>query len=163
MQSIDYGHGLTNINQETGIRYGCISQHSLDPDALNEIWTEGSVYLPYCPHCNEANDAGNEEECHSCGKEVEEWEYAEEMNYLRYEEKTKYGKIVIEGCLDSDLIITESPFYTLARLCSPCVPGAGDLDTPDNQFGYKTYCLPADFFEDNKKPYPIMLVGDIKS
>ena len=153
--------GLTNINQETGIRYGCISQHSIQGEVFADIFMEGAKYIPGCPSCGtqfkEDTDTDTIVSCRECNHEVSdssEW-FSDEPSYIRYTEETKHGKIVIEGCLDSDLIVTESPFYTLARLCSPCVPGAGDLDTPDEEYGYKTYCLPADFFEDNKAPYKI--------
>jgi len=159
--SIDYGKGLVNINPDTGIRYGAISRNSLDSDANNEIFTEGGVYIPGCPSCGTQFDKDTDtdaiEGCIRCGYKAEdssEW-YGDEPSYIRYEEDTPQGKIIIEGCLDNDYVVTESPFYTLARLCSPCVPGAGDLDTPDEEYGYKTYCLPADFFADNKAPYKI--------
>jgi len=62
------------------------------------------------------------------------------------------------NCLDSDILVTKSPFYTYAPFCSPCVPGAGNLDSTvpigieapydrDEQIrtmstmGVKTYCF----------------------
>lgn len=33
-------------------------------------------------------------------------------------------------CLDNDAFIIKSPYYTYAQFCSPCVPGAGNLDNP---------------------------------
>jgi len=51
--------------------------------------------------------------------------------------------------------VEKSPYYTLCSFCSPCAPGAGDLDEP-NQDGVKTYCLGLDYFDsDNPCPYPI--------
>ena len=35
---IDYGHGKTNIDLKTGIRYGIISQHSVNPDAMDDVY-----------------------------------------------------------------------------------------------------------------------------
>lgn len=37
--------------------------------------------------------------------------------------------------------VLESPFVTRCKQCSPCVPGAGDLDSPDEN-GMFCYCLP---------------------
>jgi hypothetical protein len=34
---IDYGMGTSNRDAKTGIRYGVISQHSINPDALGDI------------------------------------------------------------------------------------------------------------------------------
>jgi hypothetical protein len=31
---------IPNYDNETGIHYGCISQHSIDPDAMSEIWDQ---------------------------------------------------------------------------------------------------------------------------
>lgn len=39
------------------------------------------------------------------------------------------------------IYVLESPFVTHCRPCSPCVPGAGDLDSPDED-GMLCYCLP---------------------
>jgi hypothetical protein len=151
-KGIDYGLGQSNIDLETGIRYGVISQHSLDPEASNEIFIEGAVYLPYCPHCNEANDADSSaESCHNCGKDVGEWEYADEPTYVEYHEQTPDGEIIIIDCLDTDYMIIKSPYVTKGNYCSPCVPGAIDLDHTDPK-GHQAYCLPDDFFEE-KAPY----------
>ena len=38
---IDYGNGQTNIDKETGIRYGVISPDSLCPEALDDIKDPG--------------------------------------------------------------------------------------------------------------------------
>jgi len=51
------------------------------------------------------------------------------------------------------LWVFKSRFVTLCGGCSPCAPNAGDLT---NQPGSKlTYCLPPDWFEDDKPPYPV--------
>lgn len=58
--------------------------------------------------------------------------------------------------LDSDWIITESPYYTYAQFCSPCVPGACNLESPiwDTGVNLKpAYCLPRDWFNDEVAPY----------
>lgn len=86
--------------------------------------------------------------------------------------------ILAENCLDNDCCITKSPYYTYAPFCSPCVPGAGNLnDTHDNLptfvrnaiikhdecagqflglqvFGVKTYCFDKSWFQDEECPYP---------
>lgn len=52
------------------------------------------------------------------------------------------------------LHLVRSPYYTLTQFCSPCYPGAGNMDTPCIT-GIKTYCLREDWFEDQECPYPI--------
>ncbi len=62
----------------------------------------------------------------------------------------------LQGCLDSDIFVFESPFYTYAQFCSPCVPGAGSLNTPltEQDGGPKVYALGLDWFDEyNPCPY----------
>ena len=69
---VDYGLGRTNINHETGIRYGVISQHD-----VMQAWcdsAEPDYGTPTCPKCGNdaaeyAHDKNNfgEEETHDVG------------------------------------------------------------------------------------------------
>lgn len=43
------------------------------------------------------------------------------------------------------LWVFDSPHVGKYRECSPCVPGAGDLDSPDPEHGVETYDVPADW------------------
>lgn len=43
------------------------------------------------------------------------------------------------------LWVLESPIISKARLCSPCCPNAGDLDSLDDD-GYECYGIPADWY-----------------
>ena len=62
-------------------------------------------------------------------------------------------------CLDTDIMVIASPFYTRAQYCSPCVPGAGNLDNPCAE-GPKSYCLGHDWFDSGRAPYPVYRVSD---
>lgn len=44
------------------------------------------------------------------------------------------------------LWVLDSPYRAMVRLCSPCVPNAGDLDSPDPD-GWECYGLPPDFYD----------------
>jgi hypothetical protein len=88
----------------------------------------------------------------------------------------------LENCLQSDVFVSVSPFFTFAQFCSPCVPGAGNLDhpfegkqVPEGDYpGYgetfrffaeaagwpKVFCLGHDFFEGEKAPYEVFSVAD---
>ncbi len=169
---IDYGSGTTNVNHATGIRYGVISQHT-----VGQAWyddAEPDYGKPTCPKCEAQNisplteltddiDAsGFEQYRHGCadyvcehcehtldsqdcfGDEPQGWNYSGEG----YE---------LTDCLDSNIFVLASPYYTFAQFCSPCVPGAGDLDSPMDD-GAKTYCLGHEWFEDGKAPYPVYSV-----
>lgn len=80
------------------------------------------------------------------------------LNDYRYE-KDGY---LLTGCLQTDLFVIKSPFYTYAQFCSPCVPGAGNLDHPvDPTAGApKSYCLGHSWFDDEKAPYRVWRVED---
>lgn len=177
---IDYSLGRSNFNPATGIHFGVISQHSINGDALGDI--ESDYGDPSCPKCGNAvveldeyykthpeNADPDDEELknyteHGCAdyacdhcKLILDSQYVtpDEPIGLKYE-RNGYK---ITDCLDSDLFILESPFYTHAQYCSPCVPGAGSLDNPIDG-GPKTYCLGHDWFEDGKAPYPVFNVKD---
>ena len=154
---IDYGLGTSNIDKDTGIRYGVIAQNTLGPEAANEVWLEGAVYIPCCPHCGEPNEEHNvdgaADVCSVCDKDVEDWEYGDEPSYIEYHEQTPDGEIIILDCLDTNFMIIKSPFTTIGPFCSPCVPGAVDLDSADGTFGTRAYCLPNDWFDNDAAPY----------
>jgi len=153
---IDYGLGQTNINLKTGIHYGVISQHSILPEALDDVLVEGSIYPTNCPECGFEVDPNNlPMACESCGfvsDDDSEW-YAEESSGFEYTD-SEYSLV---DCLDSDVFVLKSSFYTHTRFCSPCVPGAGNLDSPTED-GARTYCLGHDWFEGGKAPYPVYRV-----
>jgi hypothetical protein len=170
---IDYGMGTTNVDHVTGIRYGVISQH----DVL-QAWADSSEPQygePTCPKCGGDvvdsccvnNDGDRWPRLYSNGCE----DYACESCEVYLDSSDVYGEEPIgftfeddgylcENCLDSDIIILKSPFYTFAPFCSPCVPGAGNLNDADGprSGGVKTYCFGHDWFEDCKEPYPVYRV-----
>lgn len=47
------------------------------------------------------------------------------------------------------LFVLESPVISKAKLCSPCVPGAIDLDSPANT-GYEGYGIPENWYYHNE-------------
>ena len=167
---IDYGHGMTNCDHANGIRYGVISQHS-----VGQAWydsAEADYGKAQCPSCQADaieydGDKHNEYAapanrpyacadyvCESCeiiidsgdafGDEPRAWNYDADGYQLT-------------GCLDNDIMILKAPYYTFAQFCSPCVPGAGNIDNPMPD-GVKTYCLGHDWFEEGKAPYPVYSV-----
>jgi hypothetical protein len=183
--SIDYGMGKTNIDPETGIRYGCVSVHSLNPDVIYDA-QELDYGKPHCPKCgNAAATIPAHTEQRGAGVSViqdvpeayEDYEMARGA-YADYAcESCRYlfdggeafpdeplgwyiddGEYKVVDCLDSDALVIKSPYYTLANFCSPCVPGAGNLDS-HNTDGVKTYCFGHDWFDDGKAPYPVYAVA----
>ncbi len=130
---IDYGMGHANVDTKTGIRYGVISQHS-----VLQAWAD-SAEPYYGEHDDDETDSEREVPDEPLG-----WSFDDDGYNLT-------------DCLDSDIFVLKSPYYTFARFCSPCVPGAGNLDSADPD-GVKTYCLGHDWFDEGKAPYPVYSV-----
>jgi len=155
---IDYGHGKTNIDIQTGIRYGVIPYIDLIEWALNEFTPEYGE--AFCPECGgellaESEESDNEYTCSEC---AESFNDGHELGY------TDNPSNILDdheytAALDEygDIFITESPYYTHAGLCSPCVPGAGHLRSIVED-GYKTFCFGNEWFKGGKAPYPVYSV-----
>ena len=167
---IDYGLGRANVDKETGIRYGVISQNS-----VLQAWADSSEPQygePTCGKCGnecvEITDAsvpdldtvedweqdGHDYACVACKRTFwsDEAFGDEPLGYSYTGEGYE-----LTDCLDTDIFVLKSPYYTFAQFCSPCVPGAGNLDNAMSD-GIKTYCLGHDWFEDQKAPYPVYSV-----
>jgi len=170
-KGIDYGLGQTNIDHETGIRFGVISQHSLD------WWgeeAEPNYGGPHCPKCgNEAQDIDKAPEdyndnedwtkngmdfcCLDCKYVFDAWEaYPDEPHGWTYEGN---GIEAHQSGDDSDVWVTKSPYYTRAQFCSPCAPGACHLDSPTPE-GEKAYCFGHDWFDGGVAPYPVYRIAE---
>jgi hypothetical protein len=187
-KGIDYGMGQTNVDHETGIRYGVISMHE-----ITQAWCDSSDsdYGPAsCPKCgNEAVDedtainAVREEQARS-GEPVTDIDdvvfeplhagscadhYCADCGVL-FGSDEAYGDEAIghnlddgeykatQGGDDSDVFVLKSPYYTKAAYCSPCAPGACHLAHPDED-GDRAYCFGHDWFEGGVAPYPVYEVA----
>lgn len=146
----------SNVNPETGIRYGVISLNSLDADVVHELWIDGDNLSE-----REALDELREEVTTDMEAENEERDEPLSVEDMQDEIERRvegewsesYGveEPTIEGDCDGIkyliswlggaplLWVLESPYTTYARLCSPCVPNAGDLESLDAADGYECY------------------------
>lgn len=111
---IDYGMGKTNIDLETGIRYGVIALNNCNPEWLD-------YFVP------------------DYGEEPLDYDYAEPISWS-YELDGIKAAYSANG---SFLFVFKSPVVVRCNYCSPCVPGAGDLDNL-NPDGIEAYGLPSD-------------------
>ncbi len=160
-----------NFDIKTGIHYGVISMHS-----ITQVWCEEAqpVYGPmYCPDCNgeltepteeQADNADHCEDIFSADYYCKKCNLVYDASDVMPDEPAAYelktADIEAQSCLDSDVMITKSPYYTYTRPCSPCCPNAGDLNNPtEKQYGIPTYCFPHDYFEDEEAPYPVYMCG----
>jgi len=151
---IDYGHGRANIDERTGIRFGVISQHS-----ISEAWSEAEANYgdPHCPGCGAVIDDSCY--CDNCDKDWDSSEcYPDEPLGWVYDKDGYF----LKDCLDSDVFIIKSPYYTHGQYCSPCCPGAVNLDCPmDRESGApRGYALGPDWFEGYQVPYRLFQVSD---
>lgn len=172
MHGIDYGMGQTNVDKETGIRYGVIHSSKLNPEAWEDILNSGedlefeawrdemterareavnSAIGDYT--ICEAEDSHIQELLDSMGVFDHYESYGDSPRYLYEEEGYK-----IETLSDGDWFVLKSDFYTRCDFCSPCAPGAGYITSPCED-GVKTYCLGHDWFK-GKAPYPVYRVSD---
>jgi len=182
---IDYAglNSSVNRDEKTGIRYGVISMHSINPEALNDIYANGrdlnwenyiaeakarlrsalSDYFSdtkYSGCTDSPLDAAAESAFDVVSDGISEQYEGDGSNVLYVE-----GNLSVQSCLDSDFMIDNSPFFTFAQFCSPCVPGACNLDSPiDNSRNsvdsIKCFCLGHDWFDDGKAPYPVYSVAE---
>ena len=156
---IDYGLDKANIDSKTGIHYGVISQHSVMLEAMDDF--EPDYGDPHCPSCGddipESGEQNKDYICKTCDQSFssdEIWDLVEPNGFTYDQDGYK-----LTDCLDTDIFVLSSPYFTYASFCSPCVPGAGDLDSPHAD-GVKCYALGHDWFDGDKAPYPVFSVED---
>lgn len=159
---------MSNYDEKTGIRYGVISPHSISSWSLDEIYQNGTdpiyeeskrefrqkvfdVLNEYCStdECNNLCDQAIEifnERFESDGSGIMDYE---DKEYTLHNSSDNFGIYVIR-----------SPYYTYCRDCSPCAPGAGDLNAPMTSYdgpistNYdKTLCLGQEWFDQEDSEY----------
>jgi hypothetical protein len=165
---IDYGLGKTNIDTNTGIRYGVIHSNRLASWAWDDITSQG-VDMDYEDSRDEllsslsfAIQSVLEERARNFdAKEIAEsivddleFDYESHGDCRRYRYVTKETEF--GTCSDGDIFVVKSEFYALCQFCSPCAPGAGYLES---EGGVKAYCLGPDWF-DGAMPYKCFRVSD---
>lgn len=155
--SIDYGMGQTNLNKQTGTRYGVIPANDCH-DCIYEDF-EADYGPPTCGWCgNEFGDVepeGGYYQC-PCGKRSRDDDMPDEpIGYNLNDDDYDCELHSSSG----DIFVLRSPYYTRADFCSPCAPGACYL-LNYNEHGAKAYCLGHDFFEGEKAPYRMWRVDN---
>lgn len=151
---IDYGRGMTNINPETGIRFGIIPMND-----VVQAWCDSSEPYygePTCPKCGEEITDPEDQDtyyCKKCDYQFYSHEaFGDEPLCFHYDDEG----YEVQSDDHGDLWIIESPYFTYADFCSPCAPGACHLrnivEPNDNN---KCYCFGHDWFDEGKAPYPV--------
>jgi ribosomal protein L37AE/L43A len=151
---IDYGMGLANLDQSTGVRFGVISINEL-PGWINDE-EEADYGEPSCPECGSEDvahceDGDGEMRCSSCEHNFnEDDQFPDEPIAWKLEMD---GVLMTRSGSDTDYFIVKSPFYTKCQFCSPCAPGAGYV-TNQEEDGVKTYCPPPSWYRDHDEMPP---------
>lgn len=140
---------MTNTNPTTGIAYGYISSNALHPDTVHELMYGMQADDLTYREAVAAHVASMRADADPSGDPFDEdaVEQAFAESYEDYEpaisgtlEGVSYHTSWLGGALN--FWILESPHTGLFAACSPCVPGAADLDHP-NAFGIMGYDVPA--------------------
>jgi len=174
---IDYGRGTgANTDPDTGIRFGVIPMNSLSEFAHESF--EG-IYPRSCPKCG-GDVVDHDDDKHGEYPHFQEqgWrkrrgcdDYACESCNLALESEDVFGEEPNgHECTDTDykahqfrddgdIFVERAPFFTRARFCSPCAPGAVHLGSPDPD-GERGYCFGHDWFDGDVAPYPVF---DVKT
>lgn len=134
---------MTNYNPETGIAYGVVSMNSLADWAFEEFVADGTNLSAEAAYADWSEGLSADEIANGADDFWNEYRVDEE-NWVLEKDGLKLGLSWLGG---APLVwVFESPHTTTATPCSPCVPGAGDLDTPSDD-GIRCYTLPTEWFE----------------
>ena len=125
----------TNMNVQTGIRYGFISANSVDPDFLEAF--EPVYEDVFCEKCGEKL---TDIFCDMCGEK----NYNYEQDAYQFEYK-KNGIHAVFTPNDNTIVVLKSKAIWKRALCSPCCPNAGDLEKAGN---YRTYGIPKKYLRE---------------
>jgi hypothetical protein len=179
---IDYSLGTANFDPKTGIRYGLIHHGT-----VGSAWYDESDCYTNAPNEKEIAEAiinddketlqalyadFGIEEIFEPDTDIEEmndilsekfWDIAECSEFYI----DRNGLKATQSAESPDIWVIKSPFYTYGQFCSPCAPGAINLDNPlsdlpDSELpkNNRAYCLDFSWFEDGKAPYRVFRVSD---
>lgn len=149
-----------NRNPETGIRYGVIACQSLDPDVVEDLfYGYGAEDLSYKEARAELEEVLKAEGTELVDEgeldidDLSDWvdrELEIRWERIQIDEPTIRGtykgvEYLISWLGGAPLVwVQKSPVTNEFALCSPCVPGACDLDSPQPG-GCVGYDVPADW------------------
>ena len=143
---------MPNVNPDTGIRYGLISAQALHPDIIFEIQQYG-VDIHWRDQMDEIRAQVNREveAGHVAEEDIDdELDLCIERQGDRWYDDEPVHEFELQGVrgqttwLGGALLVWvfESPYQGNYRMCSPCVPNAGDLDNSDPD-GVTCYDVPS--------------------
>jgi hypothetical protein len=157
---------MPNFDETTGIRYGVISPHSISSFALDDIYNNGTDTICESGKQELLDDIKQFCEDHYLKFDRINTDSFEDQYYEHYENsdgQMDYSDNEYTLHVSGDnfgIFVMRSPYYTYCRGCSPCAPGAGDLDSPMTSYdgpistNYdKALCLAPDWFDKEESEY----------
>lgn len=148
---------IANYNTTTGIPFGVISGNSLQPEVLDELMFGPQARNLTYEGCRE-DFLREQRAIFEMDEEdslyVFDGEFDENSAVEAFNEQYQGDEEHFEGELDGVsyavswlggaiiVFIYESPYVVKCAQCSPCVPGAGDLN---NDGDYEAYGVPEDW------------------
>jgi hypothetical protein len=142
-----------NTNPSTGVRYGTVYLQSLAGWAFEEFLYHGTnlSYEAARKDFEQEFRAAYEGEPDDLDDALDEALDGFNEDYTGEEETYRLEKDGLELELSylggAPMVwVLKSPHTARVRLCSPCVPNAGDLGSPD-EGGVEAYTLPPEWFE----------------
>ena len=179
---------MPNFDEKTGIRYGVISPHSIGQNSEYDLYEGPNCTDPYYENMKkEITDmvtemiAGNSYTISDDTKTGVIDLIMDDLNdgYENPDGAMDYSDSEYDLHVSGDnfgIFVMRSPYYTYCRDCSPCAPGARDLNSPIDpvnldlstleHISAKTLCLGPEWFDqDNdqysrKIPYRVFRVSD---
>jgi len=178
---------MANYDEKTGIHYGVISPNSICQETLSDLCDKSIDTIYEESKKTFLSDLESFCDDHYLDfKNINEDSFIDEFNQnydndnhgYEYEDKDYFLQISDDNF---GIFVIKSPYYTYTKQCSPCAPGAGDLNNPVEKEKYvkkgypsfnnldmysyvKSYCLPKEFFDDeySKIPYRYYRVDNDK-
>jgi hypothetical protein len=144
-----------NKHPTTGIAFGVIGAHVLDPDLIDRLlYSQQAVNTSYETAKKTFVDGMRYDfECEQKEDQHPDEKFDEELAVELFGDRFQNDEPTIEGEIDDvkyasiwiggalHFFIFESPIIGSYLACSPCVPGAGDLHNADAN-GITTYDVP---------------------
>jgi len=145
-----------------------------DKEALQALYADFGIEEIFEPdtHIEEMNEILSEKFWYVSEKF---WDVAECSEFFIDRDNLK----AFQSADSTDIWVMKSPFYTYGQFCSPCAPGAINLDNPldyikEYLYGLelnwyadenlpqnnKAYCFDSSWFDDGKAPYRVFRVDN---
>jgi len=169
----------TNVDPSTGIRYSTsyLNNLPISYETIDDLMFSGhstdltyeSAFDSFIEEVHEAIDTLLSNNCLKL-RENAETEFIEALTEAFNESYESYESVYLYEdpdhtieyhSSDNSIIVLKSPYTTLAPLASPCFPNGCYIDDETTgTTGYKCYCLPSDWFENNIAPYKYQKINE---